>query len=148
MKGKKASFTKCYSHIHNLELYEQNRKVHVPRSRLVREMSSKIQVYPVKQEPWVPDTETEKHPKKYYVSLTQALFLNYITKLRFLRPCFNNQAAIFLLLEIIKICLLFLMSLPLCFDLGFSRWFIFLLLTTWLEGQLLSLGAMRLWSSL
>ena len=51
MKGKKASSTKCYSHIHNLELYEQNRKVHVPRSRLVREMSSKIQVYPVKQEP-------------------------------------------------------------------------------------------------
>lgn len=55
MKGKinyvKASFTKCYSHIHNLERYEQNRKVHVPRSRPVREMSSKIQVYPVKQEP-------------------------------------------------------------------------------------------------
>lgn len=74
MKEKKASFTKCYSHIHNLELYEQNRKVHVPRSRPVREMSSKIQVYPVKQEPWVPDTETEKHSKKYCLLDTTIFF--------------------------------------------------------------------------
>ena len=88
MKGKKASFTKCYSHIHNLELYEQNRKVHVPRSRPVREMSSKIQVYPVKQEPWVPDTETEKHPKKYYVSLTQVFFFKLHNKTTFFKALF------------------------------------------------------------
>lgn len=93
-------------------------------------------------------TQKQKNTPKILCLLDTSIFFNYITKIRFLRPCFLNQAAIFLHLEIIKICLLFLISLPLCFDLSFFRWFSFLLPTTWLEGQLFSLGAMKLWSSL